>query len=125
MRRILTAVIVVAIVVACAGNAPQRVAQSPVVPQAALNITDSVTFKASPELQKSLDELSASMQALATRVATDPQLHAAAVKLASSLVATAQQVVSEQAVVLEQALKTAAQKISESQAAHQAPPRKP
>jgi outer membrane PBP1 activator LpoA protein len=124
MKRILTAVIVAAIVAACATNAPQRVAQAPVVPQASLKVSDSVTFKASPELQKSLDQLAASVQALATRVATDPELHAAAIQLASSFVATAQQVVSEQAVVLEQALKTAAQKISESQATHQAPPPK-
>jgi ABC-type transporter Mla subunit MlaD len=101
------------------------VVQAPVVPQAALKVTDSVTFKTSPELQKSIDQLAASVQALATRVATDPELHAAAIQLASSFVATAQQVVSEQAVVLQEALKTAAQKISETQAAHQAPPKKP
>lgn len=124
MRRLLTAVIIAAIVVACAGNAPQRVVQAPVVPQATLKVNDSVSFQASPELQKSLDQLAASVQALATRVATDPELHAAAIQLASSFVATAQQVVSEQTVVLEEALKTAAQKISESQAAHQPTPKK-
>jgi ABC-type transporter Mla subunit MlaD len=94
------------------------------VPQATLKVTDSVDFKPSPELQKSIDQLAASVQALATRVATDPELHAAAIQLASSFVATAQQVVSEQAVVLQEALKTAAQKISETQAAHPAAPRK-
>ena len=124
MRRFLTAVIIAAIVVACASNAPQRVVQAPVAPQSALKVIDSVSFKTSPELQKSIDELAASVQALATRVATDPELHAAAIQLASSFVATAQQVVSEQAVVLQEALKTAAQKISETQTAHQAAPKK-
>jgi hypothetical protein len=125
MRRILTAVTIAAIVVACASSAPRRIVEAPVVPQATLRVSDSVTFKTSPELQKSLDQLAASVQALATRVATDPELHAAAIQLASSFVATAQQVVAEQGVVLQEALKTAAQKISETQAAHRAPPRKP
>lgn len=124
MKRIITAFIIAAIVVACASGSP-RVAQTTVVPKASLKVTDSVTFKASPELQKSLDDLAASVQALAVRLANDPQLHAAAMQLASSAVATAQQVLSEQSVVLQEALKTAAQKLSEVQAQQQAPVRKP
>jgi hypothetical protein len=125
MKRLLTAFIIAAIVAACASNAPQRVVQAPVVPQASVKATDSVFFEASPELRKSLDELAASVQELAHRVATDPQLHAAAMQLASSFVATAQQVVNEQAVVIQEALKTAAQKISDAQATHRAAAKKP
>jgi hypothetical protein len=125
MKRLLTAFIIAAIVVACASNAPQRVVQAPVVPQASLKVTDSVAFQPSPELQKSLDELAASLQALAHRVATDPQLHAAAIQLASSFVTTAQQVVNEQSGVIQEALKTAAQKISDAQSTQRSPTKKP
>ena len=78
-----------------------------------------VRIKPSPELQKSLDELSVAVQALALRIATDPELKAAAMKVASGFVNTAQQVVSEQAVVLQGALKTAADRIAASQSAHE------
>ncbi|MDP9206346.1 MAG: hypothetical protein M3P12_12985 [Gemmatimonadota bacterium] len=75
-------------------------------------LEDSLKFKPSPELQKSLDDLAAAMQALALRIATDPQLKAAAIQVASGLVNTAQQVVTEQSVVVQEALKSAAERIS-------------
>ncbi len=75
-------------------------------------LDDSLKFKPSPELQKSLDDLAAAMQALALRIATDPQLKAAAIQVASGLVNTAQQVVTEQSVVVQEALKSAAERIS-------------
>ena len=80
---------------------------------------DSLKIKPSPELQKSLDELSVAVQALALRIASDPELKAAAMKVASGMVNTAQQVVSEQTVVLHEALKTAAERIAASQSAHE------
>lgn len=78
---------------------------------------DSVSFKPSPELQKSLDELAAAVQALVFRVASDPQIKAAAVQVATSMVTTAQQVVAEQSVNIAGALKTAADRISAAQSA--------
>jgi hypothetical protein len=85
---------------------------------------DSVLFKPSPELQKALDDLAAAVQALATRIASDPQIKAAAMQVASGVVTTAQQVVAEQSVVIEGALKTAAERISASQSnPHQHPKR--
>jgi hypothetical protein len=77
---------------------------------------DSVLFKPSPELQKALDDLAAAVQALATRIASDPEIKAAAMQVASGVVTTAQQVVAEQSVAIEGALKTAAERISASQA---------
>jgi len=76
---------------------------------------DSVLFKPSPELQKALDDLAAAMQALAARIASDPEIKAAAMQVASGVVTTAQQVVAEQSVAIEGALKTAAERISASQ----------
>jgi len=73
---------------------------------------DSVKLKPSPELQKSLDELTEAVQALALRIASDPELKAAAMQVASGLVTTAHQVVTEQSVVIQEALKTAAERIA-------------
>jgi len=75
-------------------------------------VSDSVNLQLSPELQQSLEDLAASLQALANRIASDPKLRADAIHVASGLVATAQQVVNEQSAVLQEALKTAADKIA-------------
>ena len=84
---------------------------------------DSVVFKPSPELQKSLDQLAASIQALAQRIASDPEIKTAAMNVASGFVTTAQQVIAEQSGVLEEALKKAAQQIN-AQKDHMSPSRK-
>jgi hypothetical protein len=86
---------------------------------------DSVEFTPSPELRKSLENLAASVQALANRIASDPKIRSDAIRVASGLVATAQQVVTEQSVVLEGALKSAADKIAAAQSANSTPPRAP
>jgi hypothetical protein len=78
---------------------------------------DSLKLKPSPELQKSLDELSAAVQTLALRIASDPELKAAAMQVAAGFVNTAHQVVTEQSVVIQEALKTAADRIAAAQTA--------
>lgn len=86
---------------------------------------DSVSFKPSPELQKSLKELALAVQSLAQKIASDPEIKAAAVRVASGLVTTTQQVVEEQSGAIQQALKTAADKIAAAQSAPLEHPRKP
>ena len=86
---------------------------------------DSVLFKPSPELQKALDDLAAAVQALAVRIASDPEIKAAAMQVASGAVTTARQVVAEQSVAIEEALKTAAERISASQSVPHQHPKKP
>jgi hypothetical protein len=86
---------------------------------------DSVILKPSPELQKSLDDLAAAVQALALRIAHDPEIKAAAMQVASGVVTTAQQVVTEQSVAIHDALKTAAERISASQSTQQQRAKKP
>jgi len=88
-------------------------------------IADSVKFRPSPELQKSLDELAAAVQALAIRIASDPQIRADAMRVASGLVSTTQRVVTEQSVVLQGALKTAADRIAAAQSTPHQAPKKP
>ena len=73
---------------------------------------DTLDIKPSPELQRSLDELAEAVQALAHRITSDPELKAAALQVATGLVTTAHQVVTEQSVVIQEALKTAAERIS-------------
>jgi uncharacterized protein (DUF1501 family) len=85
---------------------------------------DSVVFKPSAELQKSLDQLAASVQALAQRIASDPEIKTAAMNVASGFVTTAQQVIAEQSGVLEEALKKAAQQINAAQKDPQTPTKK-
>jgi hypothetical protein len=86
---------------------------------------DSVRFEPSPELKQSLQDLAASVQALMNRIASDPKIRADAVRVASGLVTTAQQVVTEQSAVLEEALKNAADKIAAAQPPVPSPSRKP
>ena len=125
MKRILLTSFLVAIIVACAGSAKQHVVTAPpILPRASLHVNDSVSFKASPELEKSLDELAASIQMVALRIANDPELRAAAMQVASGFVASAQQVVNEQSDVLQEALKTAAEKIAKAQTAQRRAPKK-
>ena len=88
-------------------------------------VEDSVSFKPSPELQKSLEDLARAVQTLALRITSDPEIKSAAVHVASGFVNTAQQVVAEQSVAIEQALKTAADRISAAQSALPEHPRKP
>ena len=75
-------------------------------------LRDSLELKTSPELQKSLDELAAAVQALAVRIANDPHLRSAALQVASGFVNAAQQIVEENSGVIQEALKTAADRIA-------------
>ena len=114
MRRIaLLFVLLIGLAAASAARSQQPVTpgQSKTAPSAA----DSVVFKPSPELQKSLDQLSAALQALAQRITSDPEIKTAAMNVASGFVTTAQQIIAEQSDVIEQALKTAAERINNSQ----------
>ena len=86
---------------------------------------DSLNLKPSPELQKSLDQLAAAVQALALRIASDPELKAAAMQVATGLVTTAHQVVTEQSGVIQEALKTAADRIADAQSAQTGRAKKP
>ena len=102
-----------------AARSQQPSAKAPAPDKRSIQRDDSLKIKPSPELQKSLDDLAGAVQALALRIASDPELKAAAMKVASGFVNTAQQVVTEQSVALQGALKTAAERIAASQSAHE------
>ena len=115
MKRIaLLLVLLIGLAVTSAARWQQPLTKAP-PSRSRAHARDSVLFKPSPELQKALDDLAAAVQALAVRIASDPQIKAAAMQVASGVVTTAHQVVAEQSVVIEGALKTAAERISASQ----------
>ena len=113
MKRIaLLLVLVAGVATTSAARSQQPADKTPAAAKQSTRVDDSVKIKPSPELQKSLDELGAAVQALALRIASDPELKAAAMQVASGFLNTAQQIVTEQSVVLEGALKTAAERIA-------------
>ena len=95
-----------------AARSQQPTSKSPSPGKESVQRADTLDIKPSPELQQSLDDLAAAVQALAHRITSDPELKAAALQVATGLVTTAHQVVTEQSVVIQEALKTAAERIS-------------
>jgi hypothetical protein len=118
MKRIALLFVLVMGLAATSAARSQQPTDEP-TPKSKTHAADTVDFKPSPELQKSLEDLAAAFQALALRIASDPQIKAAAMQVASGAVSTAQQVLSEQSVHIEEALKTAADRISAAQSAQQ------
>lgn len=124
-RLALLLVLFAALAAASAARSQQPAGKSSSSPRARAQVDDSVRFKPSPELQKSLDELAASVQALAHRITSDPQIRSDAMRVASGLVTTTQRVVTEESVVLQEALKTAADRIAAAQSVQHQPAKKP
>ena len=123
IKRIALLLVLFAAVAASAARS-QQPAGKPSASAKSRATDDSVKFKPSPELQKSLEELAASVQALAQRIASDPKIRSDAMRVASGLVNTTQRVVTEQSVVIQDALKTAADRIAAAQSAQQQPSKK-
>src|SRR6185503_12839095 len=110
MKRIAILLVLVIGLASTSAARSQQPASTPAA-KSSVRTTDSVSFKPSPELQKSLEDLAQAMQSLAVKITTDPEIKAAAINVASGFVMTAQQVLTEQSDVIQQALKTAAEKI--------------
>jgi hypothetical protein len=72
---------------------------------------DSIAVASAPEIERTLEELTGTLNVLASRIANDPELRVAAVRAAQSLVGVAQVVVVEQSSILQEALRAAADRI--------------
>jgi hypothetical protein len=119
MKRIaLFLVLVAGLATTSAARSQQPTAKAPQAGNQKVEL-DSLKLKASPELQKALDELALAVQTLVLRIASDPELKAAAIQVAAGVVTTAHQVVTEQSVVVQEALRTAAERIANAQSAEQ------
>jgi len=121
MKRIALLLVLVIGLAAASAARSQQPTNAPAA-KPSTTVSDTVSLKPSPELEKALEELAAAVQALALKIASDPQIKTAAMQVASGAVTTAQQVVAEQSVAIQEALKTAAERISAAQTnPHQRP----
>lgn len=122
--KILIAAISVMIGAPIAVNAQQSPAKAPPSATIITDSKDTLVLRSSPELERAVQDLAAAVQALALKVATDPKLRSAAIEVASGFIKVAEQSVTEHSVVIQEALRNAAQKIAAAQAAERALPRK-
>ncbi|CAN5621690.1 hypothetical protein BH23GEM8_BH23GEM8_21680 [soil metagenome] len=72
---------------------------------------DSLATASRPELERTLEALTATLNIFASRIANDPELRESAVRAAQGLVGVAEVVVVEQSNVLQEALRAAADRI--------------
>jgi hypothetical protein len=84
----------------------QIVEQSGVVPA-----LEQLATVAGPELERALDQLATTLGTLATRIAEDPELRTSAVRAARGMADVAAALVVEQADALQEALRTAADRL--------------
>ena len=112
--RSLAALAVVVLFYACATQtrAPLTDPTARPVSRATPTPLDVPQIPVSPELQRALDQLAATMAAFGQRIANDPSLRVAALQAATRAVSVAQVMVEQNSVVLQDALKAAAEKIA-------------
>lgn len=72
---------------------------------------DSLASTAAPELQEALDRLAVSLSAVATRIASDPELRLAAVQTAEGLLGVAQVTLEQQTTQIQEALRQMAERL--------------
>jgi hypothetical protein len=112
--RSFSALAVVGLFYACATQtrAPLTDPTSRPVSRATPTPLDIPQIPVSPELQRALEQLAATMAALGQRIANDPALRVAALQAATRAVSVAQVMVEQNSTVLQDALKAAAEKIA-------------
>lgn len=75
---------------------------------------DSLAAASAPELERTLDQLTSTLNVLADRIANDPELRRSAFRAAQGMVDVSQVIVAEQGKMLQDALKAAAERIAEA-----------
>jgi hypothetical protein len=73
---------------------------------------EAVAAAATPELERSLEQLAGTLSALATRIAGDPELRLSAARAANGLADVAHVVITEQAGLLREVLRAAAERLA-------------
>jgi len=103
-------------------NAPSSTAQSNASARAqARTAGDSLRIEITPELQRTLDELAASLERVGRRIANDPELRNSAVRAAQGFVGIAEVVVVQQAAILQEMLRTVSERLATLPAAQPQP----
>jgi hypothetical protein len=88
------------------------VARSGVVPA-----LEALAVAVAPELERTAEQLTGTLAALAARIAQDPQLRASAVRAGQGMVEVAEAVVVERTGILQEALRAAAERLEAMAAA--------
>ena len=73
---------------------------------------DWLRIEITPELQRTLDELAASLERVGRRIANDPELRNSAVRAAQGFVGIAEVVVVQQAAILQEMLKAVSERLA-------------
>jgi hypothetical protein len=73
---------------------------------------DSLAAASAPELERALDQLTSTLNVLADRIANDPELRRSAFRAAQGMVDVSQVIVAEQSLAIQDALKSAAERIA-------------
>lgn len=103
-------------------NDPSPSAQSTAAERAQARAAgDSLRIEITPELQRTLDELAASLERVGRRIANDPELRNSAVRAAQGFVGIAEVVVVQQAAILQEMLKTMSDRLATLPAAQPQP----
>lgn len=103
-------------------NDPSSAAQSNASARAqARTAADSLRIEITPELQRTLDELAASLERVGRRIANDPELRNSAVRAAQGFVGIAEVVVVQQTAILQEMLKTVSDRLATLPAAQPQP----
>jgi hypothetical protein len=79
---------------------------------------ETLVTASSPELERTMEQVAGTLELLASRIAGDPELRASAARASRGLADVAEDVVVEQAVVLREALRTAADRIEDLSVPH-------
>jgi ABC-type transporter Mla subunit MlaD len=75
---------------------------------------EAIAAATQPELERTLEQLTSSLNQLFNRIATDPELRASALRAATGMATVAEALVDEQAKVVQEALKSAADALEEA-----------
>jgi hypothetical protein len=106
-----TAILVLVLAAPAGAQQPLGIEAERARAAAGVSAGDTIPPSASAELQQALEQLTATLNALADRISNDPELRIAAVRAAQGMVEVAHVVLVEQVDVVQDALRTAAERI--------------
>jgi hypothetical protein len=112
MKLVSFAAAVALVILAAAPAQAQQAATSQRPAAASIGAGDTAAVVVSPELRQALDELAATLDALGRRIANDPEMRMAGVRVAQGMVGAAQLLVEMQTDILRVVLQRAADRLA-------------
>jgi hypothetical protein len=121
MKRIILLAPLLALIVLAGPAAAQQPQQRPadrledvVARSGVVEAAEAIAAATQPELERTLDQLTSSLNLLFNRIANDPELRASALRAATGMATVAEALVDEQAKIVQEALKSAADALEEA-----------